>query len=137
MTDDTERLVAEIDPDLKRLAKADPRTIKQIVESALSREFQTGNTAAIERRIEEKRTRLNQVEQERNERERELAQVKDELSRLETQLEKATPNVDDAIESLSKVPKRKLTKDNEAVEHWADKTGRSAEYLINKVEEQR
>jgi len=137
MSDDTERLVAEIDPDLKRLAKADPRTIKQIVESALSREFQTGNTAAIERRIEEKRTRLNQVEQERNERERELAEVKDELSRLETQLEKATPDVDEAIESLSKIPKRKLTQDNEAVEHWADKTGRSAEYLINKVEEQR
>jgi septal ring factor EnvC (AmiA/AmiB activator) len=137
MSDDTERLVAEIDPDLKRLAKADPRTIKQIVESALSREFQTGNTAAIERRIEEKRTRLNQVEQERNERERELAEVKDELSRLETQLEKATPDVDEAIESLSKIPKRKLTQDNEAVEHWADKTGRNAEYLINKVEEQR
>jgi len=137
MSDETERLVAEIDPDLKRLAKADPRTIKQIVESALSREFQTGNTAAIERRIEEKRTRLNQVEQERNERERELAEVKDELSRLETQLEKATPDVDEAIESLSKIPKRKLTQDNEAVEHWADKTGRSAEYLINKVEEQR
>lgn len=137
MSDDTERLVAEIDTDLKRLAKADPRTIKQIVESALSREFQTGNTAAIERRIEEKRTRLNQVEQERNERERELAEVKDELSRLETQLEKATPDVDEAIESLSKIPKRKLTQDNEAVEHWADKTGRNAEYLINKVEEQR
>jgi len=137
MTDDTERLVAEIDADLKRLAKADPRTIKQIVESALSREFQTGNTAAIERRIEEKRNRLNQVEQERNERERELAQVKDELARLETQLEKATPDIDEAVESLSSLPKRQLTEDNQAVQHWVDQTGRNAEYLIDKVEEQR
>jgi septal ring factor EnvC (AmiA/AmiB activator) len=137
MTDDTERLVAEIDADLKRLAKADPRTIKQIVESALSREFQTGNTAAIERRIEEKRNRLNQVEQERNERERELAQVKDELSRLETQLEKATPDIDEAVESLSTVPSHELTEDNVAVQRWVEQTGRNAEYLIDKVEEQR
>ena len=110
MTEKTERLVAEIDPDLKARAKADPRTIREIVESALSREFMTGATAAVERRIEEKQSRINQLRQERNERDRELAAEKDELERLQTQLEahKNSVNADlqEAFDVLEKLEKR-------------------------------
>lgn len=138
MSDDVERLVAEIDADLKKMAKADPRTIRDIVESALSREFQTGKTAAVERRIEEKHSRLNQLQQERNEREREIAEVKDELERLETTLQRAkdkqTDELGEAVEAVSKIPDSRLTEDNPAVENWASKVGVTPAELIAEVE---
>jgi len=83
---DEERLVAEIDSDLKQLVKADPRSIKQIVTASLEREFSTSETAAIERRIDETKQRIQTLEREINDRKRELAQEKDELARLENQL---------------------------------------------------
>jgi len=138
--EDTERLVADIPKQLKELMKADPRTIREITESALNREFQTAKTAALERRIEEKRSRLNQLEHERNERQREIAEVEDDLSRLEATLERAEnsgPTIDDAVDALSGISSHNLTVDNEAVKNWADKLDMPRESLLSEVKGQR
>lgn len=133
--DDTERLVAEIDEDLKARAKADPRTIREIVESSLQREFATGANAAVERRLEEKMARRTQVEQERNERKRELAQLDDDIERLQSQLEtheeKQRQEIQAAREALEHVPKEP---DNPAVENWADKLGMTPTELLKELE---
>lgn len=133
--DDTERLVAEIDEDLKARAKADPRTIREIVESSLQREFATGANAAVERRLEEKMARRTQVEQERNERKRELAQLDDDIERLQSQLEtheeKQQQELQAAREALEHVPKEP---DNPAVENWADKLGMTPTELLRELE---
>jgi len=139
--EDTERLVADIPADLKELVKADPRTIREIVVSSLQREFQTKSTAAVERRMDEKRSRINQLETEKNERKREIAKEQDELERLQRVLEQnrteQSETEAEAIEALGELPPRKLTSDNEAVKNWANKTGLSRQRLIEKVEDSR
>ena len=139
--EDTERLVADIPADLKELVKADPRTMREIVVSSLQREFQTKSTAAVERRIDEKRSRINQLETEKNERKREIAKEQDELERLQRVLEQnrteQSETEAEAIEALGELPPRKLTPDNEAVKNWANKTGLSRQRLIEKVEDSR
>lgn len=133
-----ERLVAEIDGDLKQLVKSDPRTIKDIVESSLQREFQTTENAAIMRRIDEQRQRITTLEREINDREAELSKAKDELERLESVLETSQEKTDtkrqDAIEALSNLPPRKLTTDNAAVDHWATELAMSKESVVELVE---
>ena len=133
-----ERLVAEIDGDLKQLVKSDPRTIKDIVESSLQREFQTTENAAIMRRIDEQRQRITTLEREINDREAELSKAKDELERLESVLETSQEKTDtkrqDAIEDLSNLPPRKLTTDNAAVDHWATELAMSKESVVELVE---
>lgn len=139
MSGDTERLVAEIDADLKDRAKADPRTIREIVESALSREFMTGNTAAVERRIEEKQTRINQLRKERNERDRELAAEKDELERLQNQLqaheEGQNAQLQEAIDTLGRINADQRTATNPAVQTQADKLGMTPEELLHEFDQ--
>jgi chromosome segregation ATPase len=131
---DEERLVADIDSQLKALAKADPRDIKEIVESALDREFSTSETAAIERRIDEKRQRITTIESEINERKRELAEERDELSRLEQQLDnyrsEKEQRLEEARSTLSDTPKEP---DNPAIKRWANDLGMTPGELIDKL----
>lgn len=128
------RLVAEIDGGLKELVKSDPRTIKEIVESSLEREFQTAENAAIQRRIDEQRQRITTLEREINDRESELARARDELKRLESVLEKSAnqkeTKLSKAREKLSKTPK---DTDNPAIQHWADELNMTPEDLINEL----
>lgn len=141
MQDDLERLVAEIDPHLKARAKADPRPIREIVESALAREFMTGDTAAVERRLEEKRARISQIERERNERERELAEEKDELSRLKAQLSahesSKNATLQKAFDVIDGINEEQLDETNPAIQTHAKKVGMSPEQLLHEYEEQR
>lgn len=134
MADDTERLVADIDPDLKARAKADPRPIREIVESSLQREFSTGASAAVERRIDEKRQRINMLERERNERDREIAAERDELERLESRLKTFDDSEDDRLQeardALEKTPK---DPENPAIKKWASKLAMTPEELINEL----
>lgn len=80
--DDRERLVAEIDANLKRLVEADERSIRDIVETSLWREFGGERLSAIEHRIEEKETRLGIVESERDDRVDEIQELKTEVEAL-------------------------------------------------------
>lgn len=132
---DEERLVAEIDGELKGLVKADPRTIREIVESSLQREFQTSENAAIRRRIDEQRQRITTLEREINDREAELARAKDELERLESILERNESKEDaqlaEAREALEKTPKDPT---NPAIQKWADDLGKTPEELINELD---
>lgn len=133
---DEERLVADVNADLKKRAKADPRSIKEIVESSLQREFATAATAAVERRIDEKRQRIQTLEREINDRERELAEERDELERLQQQLE----GVDDEREQLldearSALENAPMDPDNDAVANWAKKVGMTPNRLIEELEQ--
>lgn len=134
MSDDEERLVAEIDEDLKGRARADPRSIKEIVESALEREFSTGDTAAIERRIDEKKQRIQTLEREINERERELAEETDELERLQSQLQEYKQGKQTELEKARKMledtPKEES---NPAIKKWAKDLGMTPAELLNQL----
>ena len=129
----TERLVAEIDEDLKRRAKVDPRPIKEIVEKSLQTEFATAATAAIERRIDEKRQRIETLRSEINRRERELADVQDELERLQAQLERHDAQQDQWDEAREKLRETPRDTDNPAIQQWADKLGVSPQELIDEL----
>lgn len=135
MSDDTERLVAEVNTELKHRAKADPRNIREIVESSLEREFSTGATAAIERRIDEREQRIQTLKREIRDRERELAEERDELQRLKGRLEgyeeKAKTELEAAREQLCDTPK---DVDNPAVKNWAKKLGMTPMELIEELE---
>ena len=87
MSDNEERLVAEIPSNLKERVNADPRDIKEVVIDALKTEFCTANDAAVQRRIDEKETRIANVRSERNQRNRELEELQSELESLKTQLQ--------------------------------------------------
>jgi len=130
-----ERLVADVDGELKKLVKADPRTIKEIVESSLQREFQTSENAAIRRRIDEQRQRITTLEREINDREAELARAKDELERLESILERNESKEDsqlaEARNALEKTPKEP---ENPAIQKWATDLGMTPEGLINELD---
>jgi len=132
---DEKRLVAEIDGDLKSRAKADPRPIKEIVEASLQREFSTAATAAVERRIDEKRQRIQTLEREINDRERELAAERDELERLQQQLEtfddEQNAKLETAREELADTPKEA---DNPAIQKWAEKCGLTPTALLEELD---
>jgi len=134
MSDGTERVVAEIDEALKSRAKADPRTIREIVEAALGREFSTAETAAIERRIDERKQRIQTLEREINERERELAGERDKLARLESQLEQYESEREQQLEAardaLATTPR---DPENPAVQNWADNLGMTPTELLEEL----
>lgn len=134
MTDKEERLVAEIREDLKDRARMDPRSIKEIVTSALEREFATGKTAAIERRIDERKDNIQRIQREINERERELAEEEDELERLKGMLNRyqdgKQEKLDKAREALEGTPREV---DNPAIERWADELGLTPTELIEQL----
>jgi len=87
VSDNEERLVAEIPSNLKERVNADPRDIKEVVIDALKTEFCTADDAAVRRRIDEKETRIANVRSERNQRNRELEELESELESLKTQLQ--------------------------------------------------
>jgi len=135
--DDEERLVANVNKDLKRRAKADPRSIKDIVESSLEREFSTGATAAVERRIDEKEARITNLTREINDRERDRAEEQDALERLKEQLEayqgeesEQESRLEDAREALKRTPR---DPDNPAIESWAKKLQMTPQELLNEL----
>jgi len=134
MNDDEERLVAMIETELKERAKADPRTIKEIVNEALEREFSTAETAAVERRIDEKQQRIQTLEREINDRKRELAQEEDDLERLTRQLTnyKAHKNnqLEEAREALDDVAREV---DNPGIKNWAGKLGMTPNELLERL----
>lgn len=134
MSEGTSRLVAEIDGTLKDRAKADPRTIKEIVEASLQREFSTAETAAVERRIDERKQRIQTLEREINERKRELAEERDELARLESQLEHHENGVSaqlaEARKALEGTPKEP---ENPAIQKWAQDLGMTPDELLEEL----
>lgn len=141
MSDDKKRLVVEVESELKDRAKADPRTIREVVESALKREYMTGACAGVERRIEEKQARINQLERERNERDRELAQERDELERLQSQLDAHEEAVSAALKEAFNVVDR-LDADrrhttNPAIEKRAENVGMTPEEFLRSYHDHR
>lgn len=141
MTDDTEQLLVEIPAQLKQLIDADQRYNRQVVESALWREYGGQKQGQLERRIEEKEQRIQMLKRERNEREREIEDARETLEALEerqAELEEQESvidaQLDKAADVLTGVP---LTPDNPAVENWAGKCGLSIPEFIDEMEDRR
>jgi len=134
MSDEEERLVAMIETKLKERAKADPRSIKEIVNGALEREFSTTETAAVERRIDEKQQRIQTLEREINDRQRKLAEEEDGLERLKKQLSDFETHknnrLEEAREALSDVPREV---DNPGIKNWAGKLGMTPNELLEEL----
>lgn len=128
---ETERLVAEIPEDLKRLVDADSRNNKKVVVDSLWREFGGRKEGALERRIEEIENRLSVVKRERNERNREIEGLKEDIQLLEKQLgaRRSTKEekIEEAREKLSNAPR---DPDNLAIKQWAQKVEMTPEKFI-------
>ena len=130
-----ERLVAEIPSALKSLVDSDPRTNKEIVESALWNEFGGFDQASIERRIDETKQRISMIESERNERQRELNEQQEALERLEAKLDNISEDNTETIQEAAEHLKiEQLQPDNKALNVWADKTTLDKEEFIKEVE---
>lgn len=131
-----ERLVAEIPTELKELCETDRRSIREIVEAALWREFGGERKAALERRIEEKRRRISMIESERNERNRELEELRDELTALETKQENTTTVAEEviaeALETFTAQEIRRMEPDHAPAEHWAGKADLDPETFVDR-----
>lgn len=137
MTDDLERLVAEIPAELKDLVDADRRTNREVVEAALWTEFGGRRESAIKRRIDEKSKRIEQTDKERKNRLTELEQLKDERDALEAQLEtvkekdaKDHRELQDALDKIKDAPR---DPENPAVKRQAERVGMVPQELLDEL----
>jgi septal ring factor EnvC (AmiA/AmiB activator) len=137
MTDDEERLVAEIPAELKALVDADGRTNKDIVEAALWREFGGHRQGALDRRIEEQERRVNMIESEIDDRNTELDEEEAKLAALKKKRESVEESeaekraeLESVIEQLSDVPRDPT---NPAIKTKAKKVGMTPEELIEEL----
>jgi chromosome segregation ATPase len=136
MSEDLVMFSGRVPAELKQLVDADPRDNQEVLKAALWREMGGERMASLERRIEEKKDRINMIEREKNERERELAQERDELEALELKLDKEESKeselMQDVKEKLENVP---LEPENPGVQAQADRVDMEPTELIKEVKE--
>jgi chromosome segregation ATPase len=139
MTDDLERLIAEIPGELKNLVDADGRTNREVVEAALWREFGGHRKAALERRIEEKQRRVEMIQSEKEQREQELESERTELEALRAKMESVEERADKqqaeiqrVVEKLSDAPR---DPENPAIQKHAKELGITPEELVDELPE--
>jgi len=137
MSEERERLVAEIPSELKALVDADERTNREIVEAALVTEFGGEKKAAIERRIEQRKQRISLLESEKNERSREIEEEEEEIERLRAKKNAAVDAkqtiVEQAVEDFSHVPDSPT---NPAIKPYAEKADMDPETFYAKLQEE-
>ena len=83
MSSETERLVAELPPELKRMVDADSRTNKEVVEAALWKEFGGKRKGLVDIQIDRKRDQLEAVTSERDELSSEADRLRGEIEALQ------------------------------------------------------
>lgn len=83
MSSETERLVAELPPELKRMVDADGRTNKEVVEAALWKEFGGKRKGLVDIQIEHKQDQLKSVTDERDELDGEAKRLRQEIEALQ------------------------------------------------------
>ena len=135
MTEELVMFSGRVPVELKQLVDADPRDNQEVLKAALWREMGGERMASLERRIEEKKDRINMIEREKNERERELVQERDELDALELKLEKEESKeselMQDVKEKLENVP---LNPENPGVQAQAERVDMEPTELIKEIE---
>lgn len=132
--DDTERLIADIPSELKRLVDADSRTIKSVVQSALWSEYGGHRKGALETRIEEQQNRIAMIEAEIDDRRQELATERQKLESLQAKLDRDRTYVDDVVEEAAEVLQpHQLTADNAALRDRAEKVDLTPEQFLKRV----
>lgn len=88
MTDHLERLVAEIDPELKTLVDKDTRTNRQVVEAALWSEFGGRKKSALEAKRDHKLEQAKAIEASIESEKDDYNRVMSEVDALDAQIEK-------------------------------------------------
>jgi len=139
MSESDERLVAEIPAELKQLVDADKRTNKEIVESALWREFGGKRQSVIEVQIEQKRSQIDALQSEREELTDEAERLKSEVTALEERaddIEDEHQSVEDDLDSVLNQMEEDGTHmwpDAEPVEDIATRHGLSETAVIERL----
>ena len=87
VSDDLERIVAEVPSDLKRLVDADKRTNKEVVEAALWNEFGGRKKSALEAKKEHKKDQLKAIEAAIESEKEDYERVKSEIEAINAQIE--------------------------------------------------
>jgi len=133
--------------ELHDLLNADSRSNSEAVEAALWAEYGGEKEAAIDRRIEEKESRISLLTSERNERDREIDEEKKELKALKSKKENLGPDVEqhwkDAVGNIHPTNAAKQMStydaetwaprvDNEKVQIYADRLGITPEEFVEK-----
>jgi len=129
-------LSARIPAELKRLVDVDERTNQDVVQAALWREFGGERKAAIDRRIEEKESRINIIERERQERVREIEEERKELDALKAKKDKVQTKAEDehsrVLEKAETIP---ADPNNPFVREHATKLDLTPEELAKEIAE--
>lgn len=129
-----ETLAVEISPELKRLVDADERYNREVVETALWREFGGHRKGALEARIEEQENRVTMISNEIDTRHDELEREQRKLESLRDKYENKVSNQDAVLAEAEEVlHPEQLDPENTAVMKWADKAELSPEQFIKKM----
>jgi len=133
MSEESERLVAEIPPDLKRLIDADNRFNKEVVTAALWREFGGQGRSGLQQRIHEKEKRITVIKEEIAKREQELEEEQRELDALKAQLEEKSSKADQVRDEIENLREGTRTPDNPAVKTQAEKVDMDPAELLREL----
>ncbi|MFB6186442.1 MAG: hypothetical protein ABEI86_06195 [Halobacteriaceae archaeon] len=114
----------------------DRRSNQEIIEAALWDEFGGERKSAIQRRIEEKKRRISNIESEKNERERELEEQQEELEKLQRQLNQWKQEEENELEeALEKCEDIEWSVENPGIQTQAENVDMDPAEFIEKLEE--
>lgn len=134
MTDHQTQFNVRVDPELKRLVTADPRSNKDVTKTALWRELGGQRQAAIDVRIEHKEKREKMIKSEIEDLEEELADIRADKQALLTRREDMMSSdeayqqdLEDLLARLEEDDLKRLTPELRDVEEVAEGTEHSAQ----------
>ena len=133
-----------LDEWLKATLDSDDRPNKEVIESALIREFGGEDAKALERRYEEHERQIALLKSEINERSREIENRQMAMEAIERQLHAieqadafAQQRVEDFVDEHPHAGNPAASPDNLAIQRWADKAGMSPSAFADCVREER
>lgn len=131
-----EKLGVEIPRRLKRMVERDSRFNYEVVEAALWREFGGRDNAAIQRRYQFQKQRVENLKEARDGYEEELQEEQELLEEIKAEMEAENERLqrvlDDAEEALKP---EQLTPDNLAVQRFAQEADIPPERLIERLQD--
>ena len=140
-------LGVRVPPELKRLVDADQRTNQEVVQAALWREFGGERKGALEWRAEEKKQRMEMVQEEIDRRFDELEEIREEYEKLtEAAEEKAEEEQERLDEMAAKVTfeesplldsdePRPVQTPPKILDEWAEEANVTRDELVRRARE--
>lgn len=127
-------LPVNVPPELKRLVDADERFNKDVVQSALWREFGGKRDSAIGRKIEFYEEKLALVEKEIAELEDERESILADLEPLRQAKEDREAHLESVLDDAAElIDASMMEPDNTAVKNWADKADLPPERFLSRL----